>query len=297
MTDRRRHLHLVTDPPPRDDGPMDIPMLRQWALAQTRRSPRTIDARSRVVQLLARRQSVDPVTADWLAIARFLDNPNWSDGTIVTYYGALRAWFAWLVRQGVRPDNPIDRLEKPRSPRRYPRPISTAELGQVLARVNRRRTRAMILLASYEGMRVHEIAKIRGQDFRAGGGLLEIVGKGRHTAAIPVHPVVSELRTAWPRVGWCFPSYADPGIPVTDKNVSAVISAAMRRADVDGTAHQLRHWYGSEVLILAGGNIRTAQEALRHGSIASTAIYTLVTDEQLRSAIAALPVPLYRVSA
>jgi site-specific recombinase XerD len=275
---------------------MDIPMLSEWVLAQTRRSPRTIDARSRIVQLLARRQSVDPVTADWHAVARFLSDPNFSDGTVLTYFSALRAWFGWLVRQGVRPDNPTDRIEKPRTPRRYPRPISTEELGRVLDRVNRRRTRAMILLAAYEGMRVHEIAKVRGQDFRAGGTILEIVGKGRHRAGIPVHPVVAELRTGYPRVGWWFASYADPSVPLTDKNVSAVISAAMRRAGVDGTAHQLRHWYGSQVLILAGGNIRTAQEALRHGSIASTAVYTLVTDDQLRSAIAALPVPLHSVA-
>lgn len=267
-------------------------MLDEWTLAQTRRSPRTIEARSRTVRLLARRQSVDPVTADWHHVARFLDDPALSDGTVVTYFGALNAWFGWLVREGVRPDNPTERVEKPRTPRRYPRPVSTDELGLVLARVNRRRTRAMVLLAAYEGMRVHEIAKLRGQDFRAGGTLLEIVGKGGHKAAIPVHPVITQLRSAYPRAGWWFPSYRDEAVPLTAKNVSAVVGAAMRRAGVNGSAHQLRHWYGTEVLIRAGGNVRTAQEALRHGSIASTVIYTLVTDEQLRAAIGALPIPV-----
>jgi site-specific recombinase XerD len=274
---------------------MDIPALDEWELAQTRRSPRTIDARSRIVRLLARRQSVDPVTADWHDIARFLDNPSFADGTVLTYFSGLEAWFSWLVRQGVRSDNPMDRLEKPRTPRRYPRPITTEQLGQVLATVNRRRTRAMVLLGAYEGMRVHEIAKLRGQDFRS--GLLEIIGKGRHRAAIPVHPVVTALRSAFPQIGWWFPSYLDPAVPVTSKNVSAVISAVMHRAGVDGSAHQLRHWYGTNVLTLAGGNIRVAQDALRHGSIASTAIYTLVTEAQLQAAIASLPVPLHAVGA
>ncbi|MBO0866253.1 MAG: tyrosine-type recombinase/integrase [Mycobacterium sp.] len=290
-----RQLHLG-DNPSAVVAAMDNPLLAEWELAQSRRrSPRTIQARSLTVQLLARRQAVDPVTADWQSIARFLDDPAFSRGTVLTYFSALRAWYGWLVRQGVRADNPTDRLEKPTAPRRYPRPISTEELGRVLRRANRRRTRAMVILGAYEGMRVHEIAKIRGQDFHAGGTILEVTGKGGHTAPLPVHHVVAELRTGFPRIGWWFPSYADPAVPVTAKNVSAVISGAMHRAGVDGTGHQLRHWYGTTVLTTAGGNLRVAQQAMRHGSIASTAIYTLISDEQVRAAVSALPVPLHAV--
>jgi site-specific recombinase XerD len=275
---------------------MDIPLLAEWELAQSRRrSPRTIQARNQIVRLLAARQAVDPVTADWHAIARFLDDPAFSRGTVLTYFSAVNSWYGWLVRQGVRPDNPADRLEKPTAPRRYPRPISTDELARVLARANRRRTRAMVLLGAYQGMRVHEIAKVRGQDFRAAGRILEVCGKGGHTAPLPVHQVIAELRTAFAQIGWWFPSYADPARPVTAKNVSAVISALMRRAGVNGTAHQLRHWYGTEVLCAAGGNLRTAQQLLRHASPATTAIYTLITDEALRAAVDALPVPLHAV--
>ena len=269
-----------------------IPLVSEWRLAQAGRSPRTVSERIRIVELFARRQGVDPVHADWQAVARFLANPALSDGTTLSYYAGLRAWFAWLVLGEVRPDNPTDRIAKPRCPRRYPRPISTEQLGRVLARVNRRRTKAMLLLGAYEGLRVHEIAKVRGQDFRAGGALLEVIGKGGHRAALPVHAVVAELRSSFPRVGLWFPSYRDLTVPVTAKNVSAVLADAMRRAGVDATAHQLRHWYGTNVLVAAGGNIRTTQQLMRHASIASTAIYTQISDEQLRTAIAALPVPL-----
>lgn len=269
-------------------------LLADWALAQAARSPRTIIERQRIVRLLAERQQVNPARCDWKAVARFLSDPRLSDGTVLSYFSALRAWYSFLVREGVRPDNPTELVGKPRSPRRTPRPISTEQLGAVLARVNRRRTRAMILLCAYEGLRVHEAAKVRGQDFRP-AGTLEVLGKGRVRANVPVHPVVAALRPAFPHIGWWFPSYDDPAEPVTAKNVSAVIGKTMRRAGVDGTAHQLRHWYGTQVLVSAGGNLRTAQEALRHSSIASTAIYTLITDEQLRAAVDALPVPLHAV--
>lgn len=286
----------IEDRPPYRVAVMDIPLLAEWELAQSRRrSPRTITARSQIVRLLARRQSVDPVTADWQAVARFLDDPAFSDGTMLTYFSALRAWFGWLVGLNVRPDNPTDRLDKPRAPRRYPHPISTDELGQLLARVNRRRTRAMILLATYEGLRVHEVAKIRGQDFHTGGCTLEVVGKGGHHAPLPVHPVIADLRSAFPRIGYWFPSYRDPSRPVTAKNVSAVIGNVMARAGVPGSAHCLRHWFGTEALRAAGGNLRTAQQMLRHASPATTAIYTLITDDQLRAAVDALPVPLHAV--
>ena len=69
-------------------------------------------------------------------------------------------------------------------------------------------------------------------------------------------------------------------------------SAAERRhgrAGVDGTAHQLRHWYGTS-LVRSGTDIRVAQTLMRHASLATTALYVAIDDGQQRDAIARLPV-------
>jgi site-specific recombinase XerD len=62
------------------------------------------------------------------------------------------------------------------------------------------------------------------------------------------------------------------------------------------TLHGGRHRFASRALLPkdqggAGADIRTVQELLNHKNVASTQIYTQVTDRQRRDAITALPVP------
>jgi integrase/recombinase XerD len=64
----------------------------------------------------------------------------------------------------------------------------------------------------------------------------------------------------------------------------------MRRAGVGGTPHQLRHSFGTNALRVAG-DVRVAQELLRHASLATTQLYTAVDDTARRAAIHALPTP------
>lgn len=256
-------------------------------------SQRTISARLAVLALLAARLCVDPVTATWQDVARFLTDDRLGPASRSTYYGHLRSWFCWLVLNDYRSDNPTDRVRRPRVPRGQPRPITTDQLGRLLASGIYARTRMMVLLAAYEGMRVHEIAKIRGEHLR--GGNLTVVGKGGRTDVLPVHEAVAHEAQRFPNIGLWFPRPSDRSLPVLANSVSNVLSKAMQRAGVPGTPHALRHWFGTHALRAAGGDLRVAQELMRHASPATTAIYTLVDDDRRRAAIDALPAPIYRL--
>ncbi|HEY9411689.1 MAG TPA: tyrosine-type recombinase/integrase [Jiangellaceae bacterium] len=52
----------------------------------------------------------------------------------------------------------------------------------------------------------------------------------------------------------------------------------MRRADVPGSPHTLRHWYGTELLHVSV-DIRDIQQLVRHGTLTSTLLYTQVAGE------------------
>lgn len=155
-----------------------------------------------------------------------------------------------------------------------------------------RRTRVMVLLAAYAGLRVHEIAKVRGEDQRA--GTLRVVGKGGVEAALAIHPMIAGAAMAMPAVGWWFPAPGGEG-PLTPNGVTTTVGRTMRRAGVSGTAHSLRHWYATAQL-RAGVNIRVVQENMRHASLASTQLYTAVDDQERRAGIMALPSTLHSVS-
>jgi integrase/recombinase XerD len=263
-------------------------MLIQWGNWQrsANLSQRTITERASVIRHLLRLAQCGPTEIQPENIIEFTTRPGVSTASRATYHASIRAYHDWLVRTGQRPDNPTLKTPRPKRPKGLPRPVPDAKLANLLAGVNRRRTRMMIMLAAFCGLRVHEIAKIRGEDVDLAAQVLFVNGKGGKVAAIPLHQEVADLAEEFPREGWWFPSYVLDG-PVRPGSVSKAIHKTMVRNGVAGKPHQLRHWYGT-TLVRNGVDLRTVQELMRHESLATTQIYTQVSDLQRRNAISAL---------
>jgi integrase/recombinase XerD len=270
----------------------DVERIEEWAawMRGAHRSPKTIMERVGVVRLLGVRSGVPATHCGWRELADFLGNASFTASTVVTYYSALRQWYGWLRRMGFRADDPSTLLAIPKAPRSAPHPITTAELGVLLGRPLRPPRRMMILLGAYAGLRASEIAAIRGENLR--GDRIELPGKGGHTDSIDLHDHIRRAATAFPDIGWWFPSVKNPGTAIKGNYVSVVLSQTMQAAGVHGTAHSLRHWYATEML-KSGANLRVVQENMRHANLATTARYTRVTTAERRAAIQALPEPLY----
>lgn len=265
--------------------------LEDWALWQRaqRLSERTISERAGVVTKLSEHADAGALDLRPIDIIRYVGRAGLAASSAATYHASIRAYCAWLVRTGQRDDDPTKQTPTPKRPKARPRPVSSPQLGALLAVCNRRRTRAYVLLAALAGLRVHEVAKVHGRDVDLLGGVLTVTGKGGVTAMIPMHDDLWAEARSWPRDGYWFPAYAGDG-PVTEYAVEGAIGGAMARAGIAATPHQLRHWYGTE-LVEQGVNLRIVQELMRHGSISSTQIYTNVTPMQMREGINTLRLP------
>ncbi|MCA2275530.1 site-specific integrase [Mycobacterium intracellulare] len=258
------------------DWPL-IAAWRTWQLAQSL-SIRTVNERTSAVARVARWAKTSPrdlstdQIAEWLA-----EGGDWLPRTRWTYHGALAAWFNWLQAQGHRDDNPMLHIGRPRRPRSEPRPVSDVNLHRLLRTRMHRRTRAMVLLAALQGLRVHEIAKLKGEHLDLVSRTMIVTGKGGTTATLPLHRLVIELAQQMPKKGYWFPG-SENGHQRRE-SVSNTIKAAMVRAGVPGSAHQLRHWFGT-ALVAADVDLRTTQTLMRHQNLTSTAIYTQIADER-----------------
>lgn len=246
-------------------------------------SQRTIDERQNVIRHLIRHAQCGPLDITPDAIMAYTTRDTVSRSSRATYHATIRAYHSWLLRAGHRSDDPTISTPVPKRPKGTPHPVSSANLTKLLAIVNRRRTRMMILLAAFAGLRVHEIAKIRGEDVDLDAGALYVEGKGGKTAVIPLHELVADLALTFPREGYWFPTYARPG-PISSRAVSKAIHDTMTRAGIKGKPHHLRHAFATS-LVRNGADLRTVQELMRHESLATTQIYTEVSDIQRRNAI------------
>lgn len=264
-------------------------LLDEWQteMRASNLSERTIGAWRAIVERAARAAGVTPVDLSTSGIAHHLAGfPN--GNTRRTYYTGCAAWSRWLVARGHREDNPASDLRKPRLPRGVPHPISTAAFDRLLASPLRPRVRVMVLLAGYQGLRVNEISRMRGEDVDLDQLVLRVHGKGGVVAELPLHPEIEAAAATMPLTGWWFISCQTPGQPIVGRTVTTHISTAMRRAGVRGVPHSLRHWYAT-TLLREGTDIRTVQALMRHASLATTQIYLEVTDEARRAAVLRLP--------
>lgn len=247
-------------------------------------SPQTISVRRYVLARCDRDLAYGLLGADADEIADWLSNPRWSRKTKSVYYSHLKTFFRWAEEAGLVEDNPIEELIRPRTVRALPRPAATEALQDILARAANP-YRRHVLLAAYGALRCIEISRLRREDITE--RRMEVLGKGDKPAFVPTHPLIWQEVRDLPR-GLVCP--APRGIRDSPQRWISHATARYLRKELDHdlTMHQFRHWCGTETL-KACKNLRTVQELLRHESPQSTAVYTLVTDEERRAAITALP--------
>ena len=264
-------------------------LARLWTVEMAARSlsKRTIDERLRVVEQFTKQASVEPQTANYEDITLWLAALP-SAITRHTYYVHLRAFYRWLVISNHREDNPMSRVASPKRPKYQPRPITDEQLRTVLASPLRNATRTRIMLGAFAGLRVHEIAKIRGQDIDHATGILTVVGKGDKAASLPAHPIILREAKRYPLKGWWFPSPINPKTHVERRSVGASISNAFARQGITMTSHQLRHYFAT-ALLEAGADARVVQTLMRHENLQTTALYMNVSVRLQREALDLLP--------
>lgn len=165
----------------------------------------------------------------------------------------LRAFYGWAIDRGLMDVDPSAKLGSIKVPQALPRPFGDDVLGALT--IGQLRTRRMVGLGLYAGLRCAEIAALQAQDVWLHSLPPVLVvrnGKGGKDRTIAMAPALVDLLRGTPSSGPVFPGRAAAAVrPAT---VSALIRRHLTRAGVDGTAHQLRHTFGTEFARQAGGS-------------------------------------------
>lgn len=80
-----------------------------------------------------------------------------------SYISYAAAFYGWAVWMDLIDTAPTDRVRRPKLPHHLPRPISDRDLATALERAEPR-TKAMIALGAFAGLRCKEIAGVRRED-------------------------------------------------------------------------------------------------------------------------------------
>lgn len=126
-------------------------------------SPLTIQHRCHQVQAfenwLRRNRRRGLLAARPHDVEAWLDSKTLSPSTRATYLSYLASFYRWGLRAGVTERNPLDLIERPKQPRRLPRPTDKRDLHAALEDADARMY-AWLLLSSLQGLRVSSIARL-----------------------------------------------------------------------------------------------------------------------------------------
>lgn len=257
-----------------------MPELLRLHLAHLRRRnarPATLrDRRDTILRLVTFLQiPLDQVTGDDLD--QWQDSLKVAPSSVRTYTSHVRAFYRWLLDTGRIDRDPTALIAMPKVPPGSPRPVPLDDF-RIALRTARGDLVAMLVLAGYLGLRVGEIAAMRGEDVvrEAAGTFLIIHGKGGKERVIPLPDELRKVLAPWLIVSG--PTFcSSTGRQVTAKVVTAAISGHFRSLGMPHTAHKLRHRAGTRLLQLTK-DLRLVQEILGHANPGTTAIYTKVDD-------------------
>ena len=217
---------------------------------------------------------------------------------------ALRAFYAWLVRQGRRNDDPAALLDPPRLPRSLPKALPEAQVDALLdapdvATPAGLRDRAMLELMYACGLRVSELVELPANGVNLRQGVIRVTGKGGKTRLVPLgeeaqHWLQRYLDEARPALAGRRPGVDARGevplflgerhAPFSRQRFWALVKRHGAAAGIDPSRispHVLRHSFATH-LLNHGADLRALQLLLGHSSLSTTQVYTLVAREHLQ---------------
>jgi integrase/recombinase XerC len=247
-------------------------------LAAAGRSPQTIRVRRSYLRRLASEHpSTPPAELTVQQLAGFLAHGGWAPETRKSARASVCDLYHWLELTEQITTDPTRLLSPVKVPAGKPRPTPPTVLERALARADDR-TRLMVMLAAYAGLRRAEIAGVHTEHIE--GDVLRVDGKGGRVRIVPLNPELLEALAECPR-GWVFPS------PHGEHLGADAVGKILKRALGEGwTAHTLRHRFASRAY--AGQrDLRAVQELLGHSKPETTARYVAVPDGALRAAVMA----------
>ncbi len=211
----------------------------------------------------------------------------------------LKAFVRYMIKIGLLQADPLASVTPGKLPKRLPRPLAEAEMARLLAAPDPKtlkglRDRALLELLYGSGLRISEACTLTfaGLDLEnAQGPHVRIRGKGSKDRTVPVSKAfLAALRVylgALKRPSGQRPGPRDPifqgraGKAVSGDAIEVNLKGYLAVAGLDHTftPHKLRHSFATHMLA-HGADIRVIQELLGHANLATTEVYTKVTNAQ-----------------
>lgn len=215
------------------------------------------------------------------------------------YVIALRSFLRYLVKKDLNVVVP-EKIELPKTESRSLKFLNRDQLERLLAQPNPTkelglRDKAIMEMLFSTGLRVSELCKLNRDQINFTTREFGVIGKGGHARVVFLSDkaalwlekyLAARLDNAKPlfiRTRGAKEANNLDKLRLTPRSIQRIIDKYTQKAQlpVKVTPHVLRHSFATD-LLSNGADLRSVQELLGHKNVATTQIYTHVTNAQLR---------------
>lgn len=199
---------------------------------------------------------------------------------------AIRAFYRYLVRQGMAENNPAQGVMTPKTPRKLPSALDVDQSNQLVEIKEddslANRDRAMLELMYSCGLRLSELVNLDLNSIDYRDALVTVVGKGNKTRVIPVgsHALAAiqhwlKERSNMAAAGEDALFVSKRGTRISHRSVQQRLQQWAVKQGLHGHVHphMLRHSFATHILE-SSSDLRAVQELLGHADISTTQVYT-----------------------
>ena len=199
---------------------------------------------------------------------------------------ATRAFYRYLIGEGVAQHNPAEGVRAPKSPKKLPKLLDVDQAAQLLEIDDKDplaiRDKAILELMYSSGLRLSELVMLNIDSLDLVDAVVTVVGKGKKTRVVPIGKQARKAIEQWFK---CRDKMANDeefavfvsqrGNRISRRSIQQRLKLwAMKQGITNHVnPHMLRHSFASH-LLESSGDLRAVQELLGHADISTTQVYT-----------------------
>lgn len=213
---------------------------------------------------------------------------------------ALRSFLRWLIKTD-RPALSPEKIDLPKAESRSLKFLNGEQVDRLLnaptlSSIVGKRDKAILEVLFSTGLRVSELVSLDRDKIDLLRREFGVIGKGGRVRVVFLSGRAAEYVKQYIEArndnykplfvrhkGKFDPTLSDEEVRLTPRSVQRMVKKYARkvRLPVDASPHAIRHSFATD-LLMAGADLRSVQEMLGHKNIATTQIYTHITNKQLR---------------
>lgn len=212
-----------------------------------------------------------------------------SSRTIHHYYGALRAFYNWMVREGFLTESTMAKIKVAKAKPKVIQPYSIDAIKKILqvcdydyehgAKFLGSRNKAIVLMLFDSGLRLSELANIKLQDVDTEKGWIKVLGKGNKERIVRIGK--ASQKTLWRYIVYRGNNeyqqlwLSEEKRPLHNTGIQSVVDRLKKRCGINepGCVHRFRHTFALNFL-RADRNPFNLQYLMGHESLEMVRRYT-----------------------